>query len=398
VTAVLADSLCPFVEVDRERVVLEGGIEAYVEPQAVLIDDAGTFIAGLPSYTWDPAAGATTSRDRILALHRAPGADRWVRVANPLADTSGPLAPSRVAGVRAARVGPERWALLIGERTDSAWHESGADRVWYTEIANGVAGPLEPFPIPHGHSLFMLSSPPLSTAGGGLTWAAVATEGWDRPWTTRFYRRTDGVWRVEVVPGVHGGDVAFAWSERTGWTMAAIDSDPEGEDRRTSVVLFRRGDDGWRRLRAIGAVEPGVKLATPYLGHTATGEVLATWWRIGLEGSAILAAVRADLDGEPFVVDASSEQGIPLEGAPSMLWVSHHVGVRDTAQVLRVVRAGPAGRETVGALPHPYTGYFAAELADDDVLHVVGPELDPATNGPVSLLLRMRPRCATPPR
>lgn len=390
---------CTVRETSRQRLLLEDGRIAYVEPAVLRGSTSGAYLlAGRHNYQFARSRGGRWSVVRGDSLLGA--------VVPPAGRARAVLAPfpsARLNGVRAVEVGAGRWAIVFAEVPDSGEEirPDSAVRLWYGVHDGRRWTRLEPLPMPARGTLQPAAASSLVRQGSGLAWAMTLSIPRERSQIV-VYELRDGRWSYEQVPTSHA-QVELAYADSLGLLLAVVQPDPALRSDSNSLLLWARRP-GWQIVRRVvhGSRE---RVFRPSLRFTPAGAVL-TWIAAvpqangghAWEAHAMQGPVAT---GEPPVVvldrvpgPLASPVSLELPGNRRFFLLDHVLeGGGATRRDIRFLHTVGDVSTAAGSIPNPYVTAFAAEAASPSEVLIAGGVLDSARQVVSSLLLQVRVSC-----
>lgn len=390
---------CSVHEVARERLIVEGGRQMYVEPTVLEPSrDGDVLLAGTYNYLfeqvasggwkaagWDSLFGAVVPRSGAARIVRSP-------------------VPSRLlGGVRAVAGMGGTWDVVFAEVkpwTGQTRSDTVA-RLWHGVLQGARWKMLEPLPLPpEGTITSMLEASSLVRRGDMLAWAVKL----DRPGkvpSILVYERIGKQWSYDQIPTFHSF-VDLAYTDHLGLVLAVTQADPRLRNDSNSLLLWARAPD-WKIVRT---VVQGSREKASHPRITATPGVSILTWEAEVTGgngeqreAHVLVGDLADSIGSIVTLDSSIVPTYPvntltLTGRPH-LWITDHLLSGDYRRDIHVVRESGGAVSTLGSFLNPYFTPFTAAVLPSTQILLTGGLLDRAQQVGVTMLLRLRVQCSS---
>ena len=389
---------CTVREVSRERLVVEGGRQLYVEPVVMEASPNGdVLLAGTYNYLF----GQNPRGEWVRVADDSVFGAVLPRGGGPARIVPSPVPSRLLNGVRAVALGESRWAVVFAEV--SPWKEGmrpdSAARLWYGVVDSGRWTTLERLPMPAGVTLRPALASSLVKKGDNMAWAMTL----DPPGELRrilLYERRGGRWSYEVIPTSHA-QVQLAYSDTLGLVLALAQANPALKVDSNSLLFWVR-QPTWKPLRVVvpGALEevynPSVDLSAPEGVVTWRAAVRRPDGTERWEAHAMVGRV-AERNEPVIVLDSAITrlQAINFLALPNgrRLWVTDHTPPSGQEREIRIVTDSARAAAVLMRIPNPYfTPYAAVGIAPSEVL-LNGGILDRDQDIGVSLLLRARVEC-----
>lgn len=392
---------CSVHEVSRQRLVVEGNRQLYVQPVALVANSRGdVLLAGERNYLF--------GRNRANEWVREPDDSVFGAVLSATGQAHvvrSPVPMSLLGNPRAVARSDERWAVIFSEIKpyQGTTRPDTVVRLWYGVLEGTQWISLERLPLPSTGILHPSEASSLVQYGDTLAWAIGAAAP-DGQRTVIVYEMRDGRWSYDSVPVLVGSYPDLSYSPTLGLVLAIVQPDLTLPSDGNSLFLWAQRPR-WRKIRKVVSSDRET-VHQPHLQLSPGGGTLS--WQADVQAADARwreahAMVGHPEDGDEPVIELDSAVMPSTAVRPitlpdgQRLWLTDHVLPGGGEREIRFVRySGPAAA-LIGQISNPFrTSFTTAATSPADVL-IAGGWIDQRQGFGVSLLLRVRVRCRTIP-